>query len=333
MPVYTVIESTLPVPAVGNKVTKLVSDFASTHEGSTVSLVVSADVETSQISSNVPKLIVSAKGVSNVGPSHNLLMSALRELETNLEEMVLKFYEHLDGCHDSFDLKDDTDRTFINEMVVLRNFFDYIEDHAKSITTDDTPDMYTFVITGLERLSTKYGPQSEQFSVAKNIVHKTLSKTTRLFKHIYTNRGVVELVTVTTVQSATEISHRLGKRAVVTNGTLAVPNAGIGWGTNGFNANPVIAGYQNCAPTAEICQAALVVAFVSRQPKLSRTQQTLMSKSVRSRLAMFAIAPAPAFSQMTVPSILATGTSITLPGRLVSMRTYRSTFTSSSGAL
>ncbi|KXS15153.1 hypothetical protein M427DRAFT_57027 [Gonapodya prolifera JEL478] len=252
-PVYTILDNTLSTSVVEEKVAKLTSDFVYTHEGGSGVVVASEDTDVSNIPSNIAALIISKKGVSVKGPTHHKLLPVLRELESTIESRVRKFYEHLEDNRALFDLNEDTDLVFITEMVILRKIFGILEDQVEEFALNSNPDIFTFMLSSLEKMSEKYGSGSPTLLAAHHVLQKCLTKSAKAFSHLYKHHAI-EVIGISPALSAAAITHHLERRATSSNRTGAAPSAGSGWGSSGFSTNPVIAGYQNCAPNAQICQ-------------------------------------------------------------------------------
>ncbi|XP_053562453.1 renin receptor [Bombina bombina] len=125
------------------------------------------------------------------------LSVTLRQLRTRLEQdnSVLKSLPL-----SSLYRNDETDRLFFSELQVLQDIPALLSRH-KHLAKDNSPDIYSLELTGLEEIKKRYGEDSVKFKDASHILSDFLQKFADDMYSIYGGNSIVEVVTVETFET------------------------------------------------------------------------------------------------------------------------------------
>ncbi|XP_028655616.2 renin receptor [Erpetoichthys calabaricus] len=94
----------------------------------------------------------------------------------------------------------EVDLLFLSELQVLHDMTTLLSRH-KHLAKDHSPDLYFLEMAGLEEIAKHYGPESDQFKEATQILASQLQKFADNIFSIYNNNSVVEVLTVKTFET------------------------------------------------------------------------------------------------------------------------------------
>ncbi|XP_071838127.1 renin receptor-like [Apostichopus japonicus] len=111
------------------------------------------------------------------------------------------------------------DLNFLSELQLIKEVFDQVSQNSDSVV-DGTPDLYTFVLTGLREIQEEYGLDSSQAEDAAKVMNEFLSKIYKELDSLYQNNI---LITVIKVQKSPSL-RRMIRQATPTEAPPAEPD-------------------------------------------------------------------------------------------------------------
>ncbi|XP_069745471.1 renin receptor isoform X2 [Narcine bancroftii] len=95
----------------------------------------------------------------------------------------------------SLNKNNEVDLLFLSELQVLHDISALLSAH-KHLAKDHSPDLYSLELVGLEEIIKHYGPNSQQFHDAAQILTSTIQKFADEVFSIYNENALIELLTV-----------------------------------------------------------------------------------------------------------------------------------------
>ncbi|XP_064615795.1 LOW QUALITY PROTEIN: renin receptor-like [Liolophura sinensis] len=152
----------------------------------------------------------------------NKLPSNLRKMAARLldQSSILRMFNA-----GSLNVSKDADLSLLGELQLIKEVVTTVQDNKKA-TKNPSPDVYVFTISGLKALTDEYSVKSKQVQDAKVLLGQFLHKMSEDFKELYKGNVVVEVVTLTSMESSPHMRHvrSLKQTAVEQDNGVPSPN-------------------------------------------------------------------------------------------------------------
>jgi len=142
-----------------------------------------------QYKSNVVRVVMKEDDVSLTGHPHNKVRVAVSGMSND----VASRFKELFGST-VFNESKSADKLFMKEMVYINDILSTIKNGAEKLVKDENKDFFGIVSDSAKKIYETYGPESEQYNQAKEIVKKAVDNVVKDFQNMYEN-GVAEVIT------------------------------------------------------------------------------------------------------------------------------------------
>jgi len=142
-----------------------------------------------QYKSNVVRVVMKEDDVSLTGHPYNKVRVAVSGMSND----VASRFKELFGST-VFNESKSADKLFMKEMVYINDILSTIKSGAESLVKDENKDFFGIVSDSAKKIYETYGPESEQYNQAKEIVKKAVDNVVKEFQDMYEN-GVAEVIT------------------------------------------------------------------------------------------------------------------------------------------
>jgi len=142
-----------------------------------------------QYKSNVVRVVMKDDDVSLTGHPYNKVRVAVSGMASG----VASRFKELFGSS-AFDESKSADKLFMKEMVYINDILSTINAGAEKLVKDENNDFFGIVSDSAKKIYETYGPESEQYNQAKEIVKKAVENVVKEFQDMYEN-GVAEVIT------------------------------------------------------------------------------------------------------------------------------------------
>jgi len=157
--------------------------------------------------SNVVRVVMKNNDDTFTGHPYNKARKAVTGITDDLAKRFNELFET-----SVFDESKTTDKIFMKEMVYMHDMLGAIKAKAENLVKDDNKDFFGIVSDGAKKIYETYGPESEQYKQAQEIVKKAVDTIVKEFQDMYDN-GVAEVITTpATVKAAKRNIGRFMKR-------------------------------------------------------------------------------------------------------------------------
>jgi len=139
--------------------------------------------------SNVVRVVMKEDDITLTGHPYNKVRVAV----SAMKDSVASRFKELFGTT-SFDESKSADKLFMKEMVYINDLLSTINAGAEKLVKDENKDFFGIVSDSAKKIYEVYGPESEQYKQAKEIVKKAVDNVLKEFQSMYEN-GVAEVIT------------------------------------------------------------------------------------------------------------------------------------------
>jgi len=139
--------------------------------------------------SNVVRVVMKNNDDTFTGHPYNKARKAVTGITDDLAKRFNELFET-----SVFDESKTTDKIFMKEMVYMHDMLGAIKAKAENLVKDDNKDFFGIVSDGAKKIYETYGPESEQYKQAQEIVKKAVDAIVKEFQDMYDN-GVAEVIT------------------------------------------------------------------------------------------------------------------------------------------
>lgn len=144
------------------------------------------------------------------------LASIPRTLNGMLE--ILQGEDSLLNSNDvgSLNVSSQVDLNFLSELQLIREVFDIVSQNYDAVI-DGTPDMYSFVLSGLREIQKEYGPDSPQARDAANFMGQFLDEMYDKVDNLYKKNILITVIKVQKAQTIRRMIRAITARDTPTN--------------------------------------------------------------------------------------------------------------------
>jgi len=142
-----------------------------------------------QYKSNVVRVVMKNTDDTFTGHPYNKVRKAVTGVADDLAKRFNELYNT-----SVFDESKTTDKIFMKEMVYMHDILGAIKAKAENLVKDENKDFFGIVSDGAKKIYETYGPESEQYKQAQEIVKKAVDTIVKEFQDMYDN-GVAEVIT------------------------------------------------------------------------------------------------------------------------------------------